>query len=155
MKREWWLPWLLALAGLLLAFSHPGKARGEPDVALLTDLLKYATSATAGHAVPDLPAVRRATPEAMPMGCRRCVAAYTLNVITLREDVDLSQRFGVSILLHEVVHHVQEKTGRFGLIPSCDRNLLREVEAYRTQAMWLEQRGGSMRVPTLFICEDL
>jgi hypothetical protein len=51
-----------------------------------------------------------------------------------------------SVLLHELVHHVQETSGRFDSLPNaCDRWWLREREAYEIQNAYLRANGSSVR----------
>ena len=47
-----------------------------------------------------------------------------------------------SILLHELVHHVQGVTGKFGTLPACDAWYAREFEAYQIQNQYLHQEGS-------------
>jgi hypothetical protein len=49
-----------------------------------------------------------------------------------------------SILLHELVHHVQGVTGRFDSLPDCDAWYAREVEAYQIQNRYLQQEGSNV-----------
>jgi hypothetical protein len=49
-----------------------------------------------------------------------------------------------SILLHELVHHVQQKSGRFETIPSeCRRWVSKEREAYNVQNQYLQRHGSA------------
>jgi hypothetical protein len=41
------------------------------------------------------------------------------------------------ILVHEIVHYLQEQDGAFGIVPTCRRWLEREEEAYAAQRQWL------------------
>ena len=41
------------------------------------------------------------------------------------------------ILVHELVHYLQEQSGAYGAIPTCRRWLEREEEAYAVQQQWL------------------
>jgi hypothetical protein len=50
-----------------------------------------------------------------------------------------------SILLHELVHHLQGMSGRFDALPACTGWYARESEAYRIQNEYL-QRSGSTRM---------
>lgn len=42
-----------------------------------------------------------------------------------------------SIVVHELVHYLQEQDGAFGAVPTCQRWLEREEEAYTVQQQWL------------------
>jgi len=46
-----------------------------------------------------------------------------------------------SVLLHEIVHYLQQLSGRFGQEPLCRRFVLREVEAYSIQDQYLSRYG--------------
>jgi hypothetical protein len=59
-----------------------------------------------------------------------------------------SDPYAQSILLHELVHHAQEVSGRFGMLPSeCHRRSAAETEAYEIQNKFLAQRGAPQRIP--------
>ena len=49
-----------------------------------------------------------------------------------------------SILLHELVHHVQGVSGRFDSLPDCDAWYAREFEAYQVQNRYLHQEGSNV-----------
>ena len=49
-----------------------------------------------------------------------------------------------SILLHELVHHVQGVTGRFDSLPVCDAWYASEIEAYHIQNRYLHQEGSNI-----------
>ena len=49
-----------------------------------------------------------------------------------------------SILLHELVHHVQGVTGRFDSLRDCDAWYAREFEAYQIQNQYLHQEGSNV-----------
>lgn len=58
----------------------------------------------------------------------------------------LKDTFTRSVLLHELVHHVQHVTGRFEIIPDhCDRWFSKEREAYQVQNAYLQQEGEARR----------
>lgn len=42
-----------------------------------------------------------------------------------------------SIVVHELVHYLQEQDGAFGAVPTCQRWFDREEEAYTVQRQWL------------------
>jgi hypothetical protein len=68
--------------------------------------------------------------------------------VYLDDALDLAgDAFARSILLHELVHHVQKTSGRFQAIPSeCDRWYAAEREAYDIQNRYLEDVHDSHRV---------
>lgn len=56
------------------------------------------------------------------------------------------------ILVHELVHYMQEKGGAFGSVPSCKRWLEREREAYDVQRRWMlanRPHGSALRLVRL------
>lgn len=56
--------------------------------------------------------------------------------IIISEDVDLSGLEGHSVLLHELVHHMQVTAGQ-------EYNI--ECQAYQLEQKWLEERGTSLQ----------
>ena len=110
------------------------------------------------HSLSSYP--RAAPPEIHPMPvaeihrrfcnapCR--VQAYYLpdEGIYIDEKLDpLHDVFARSILLHELVHHLQKANGRFLRIPSeCDRWFAAEQEAYEIQNHYLESVHSPHRV---------
>lgn len=123
------------------------RANADADIATLTALLRDASLVSAGYLVADLPAVHVVSREEMDAGCRACLAVYRLNVITLREDVDVDTPFGRSVLFHEMVHHVQYKTR--GAPTSCEDAIRREQFASRHQSL---RYGVRARAPALRSC---
>lgn len=68
------------------------------------------------------------------------VRAYYLDGqgVFLRDDLDIVGDLKArSILLHELVHHAQHESGRFGGLNACERWFAREDEAYRIQNAYL------------------
>ena len=63
------------------------------------------------------------------------------------EKLDLEgNAFDRSILLHELVHHLQRTTGKFESVPGdCHRKNAEELEAYEIQNRYLSRWGGSKR----------
>lgn len=54
--------------------------------------------------------------------------------------------FDRSILLHELVHHLQKTTGRFEVAASfCNRRISEELEAYEIQNRYLSEIHASRR----------
>jgi len=98
------------------------------------------------------PAVRRLPPaeiaeRARPAAARVSQAGGTYlalyrpahSTILLRADWSRDSLRDRSILVHELVHHMQDAAGRGYPCPAA-----REREAYALQARWLEERGGSL-----------
>ncbi|MBX9963060.1 MAG: hypothetical protein K2Y35_08405 [Burkholderiales bacterium] len=76
------------------------------------------------------------------------VRAYYLDGqgVFLRDDLDIVGDLKArSILLHELVHHVQHENSRFGAMDSCERWFAREDEAYRIQNAYLSGLRTSLR----------
>ena len=54
--------------------------------------------------------------------------------------------FARSVVLHELVHHLQEVSGKFNMVADkCDRWYSREREAYEVQNAYLRQEGEPRR----------
>ncbi len=62
---------------------------------------------------------------------------------TLKPETDL---FARSILLHELVHYVQDMSGEHGDMRLCERWYRREQEAYAIQKVFLFMTGSATRV---------
>jgi hypothetical protein len=59
-----------------------------------------------------------------------------------------SDAYAQSILLHELVHHAQQVSGRFETLPTeCHRRSAAETEAYEIQNKFLAHREATQRVP--------
>lgn len=82
--------------------------------------------------------------------CRRIKAFYHPDWgVYVDESLDLDgDSFDRSILLHELVHHVQHTKGAFELLSSdCERRNAEEMEAYKVQNRYLASIGDPRRVP--------
>ena len=115
--------------------------------ALVAVLLAW-IHATAGYAVPDTaPRVEFVQPrliaDIMCDGQPKCpVLAMYLHgdTIFLDDRLDVQRNdYHTSILLHELVHYVQQQSGRFAE-NDCDGWVKEEQEAFRAQAAWLRER---------------
>ena len=54
--------------------------------------------------------------------------------------------FDRSILLHELVHHLQKTTGKFDAVPNfCMRRNAQELDAYEIQNRYLSNQSASRR----------
>jgi hypothetical protein len=63
-------------------------------------------------------------------------------VIYIDESLDPEHdQWARSVVLHELVHYVQDVSGKFGGETPCDRFNLREREAYAVQNRYLERVG--------------
>ncbi len=56
-----------------------------------------------------------------------------------------SPDFVTALLVHELTHYLQHKSGRFDSL-SCDDSLIREREAYRVQDQYLVEARGTAPV---------
>jgi hypothetical protein len=72
--------------------------------------------------------------------CHRIAWYNGGHTIYLRDDIDSSSLEGTAILLHEVVHYVQEKSEKFLEENQCNR-FKREREAYDLQKTYLIENG--------------
>ena len=82
--------------------------------------------------------------------CRRIKAFYHPDWgVYVDESLDLAgDKFDRSILLHELVHHVQHAAGAFEMLPSdCQRRNAEEQEAYLLQNKYLAAIGDPRRIP--------
>jgi hypothetical protein len=70
--------------------------------------------------------------------------------VFIDEKLDLKgDSFNRSILLHELVHHLQASSGRFEDQPGeCERRNAEELEAYAIQNKYLAHVGNPRRVMT-------
>ncbi len=50
------------------------------------------------------------------------------------------------ILLHELVHYLQQEAGAYSDLGACRKWAVREHEAYRIQARWLARQGTTARL---------
>ena len=57
--------------------------------------------------------------------------------------------FDRSILLHELVHHLQKTTGKFEIASFCSRRIAEELEAYEIQNRYLSEIGAVRRALTM------
>jgi hypothetical protein len=111
---------------------------------LVADLF-LAIQALSGYTVPPVPPDIHIVP-AHVMQQKACGKPCAVKAfyhpewgVYLDEKLDLAgSPFDRSVLLHELVHHVQNVSGRFERMPlSCERNQLAEMEAYKVQNLYL------------------
>lgn len=71
----------------------------------------------------------------------------------LHPESDLYDR---SVLLHEMLHYLQDVNGAWGTDANCDRWYLREMEAYSTQRQFLSAGGSAVHLffPSRSLCLD-
>jgi hypothetical protein len=126
----------------------------EPDelIGLVSDLFA-AISAVSSYPQPyHLPPVQlRPVAELQTMVCRsECqVRGFYLprRGVFLNDNLDIrNDVVARSVLLHELVHHLQEVKGRFNSAPNqCQRWWSREREAYEIQNAYLRENGSAVR----------
>ena len=76
------------------------------------------------------------------------------------ETLDIeANAFDRSILLHELVHHLQRRTGKFEPVAgTCRRKNAEELEAYEIQNRYLSREGESKRalaIGWVTLCRDV
>jgi hypothetical protein len=82
--------------------------------------------------------------------CQRIKAFYHPDWgVYVDESLDLAgDSFARSILLHELMHHVQVSAGAYETLPSdCERRNAEEYEAYKIQNRYLAAIGDPRRIP--------
>jgi hypothetical protein len=123
----------------------------ESLVSLLLELFS-AIQAISGYPMPAvLPAVHVLPLEQLQ--ARVCARACPVKAFYLRGEgvfIEASLNFrsdpkARSILLHELVHHLQSSNGRFDAMPGCEAWYAREREAYRIQNEYLRVEGVEVR----------
>jgi Mlc titration factor MtfA (ptsG expression regulator) len=127
------------------------------DHASLTSLvveLFTAIRLISGYPNPDvLPQIHRVSVAEMQQkicGGRSCAVKAFYHPewgVYVDEALDMENNtFDRSILLHELVHHLQKTTGKFDVVPGlCNRRNAQELEAYDIQNRYLSNEGGSRR----------
>lgn len=122
-------------------------------IALVSDLFAAISGLSAYPEPYHLPPVQlKPLPELQAMVCRggKCQlrgfyiprqGVFLNDTLDLRNDL-----IARSVLLHELVHHVQQLSGKFDILPNaCDRWFSREREAYELQNAYLRENGESLR----------
>jgi hypothetical protein len=107
----------------------------------------------AGYPMPDtLPEVHLVSQswiqtEVCVRACRVPAFYDPARGVFIDEKLDLQgDPFNRSILLHELVHHMQARSGRFETVPSeCERRYAEELEAYEIQNRYLSHMGHPRR----------
>jgi hypothetical protein len=127
------------------------------DGAALANLVAQlftAIHAVSGLAVPaQMPEIHRVPQtviqEKFCQGACRVRAAYHPEMgVYLDERLDVvHNQFDRSVLLHELVHHVQAASGHFDGADSCERATREEREAYDIQNRFLASVGDWRRLP--------
>lgn len=119
-----------------------GGALGQLAAKLLA-----AVAGLTDYAVPAEPPIVALVPHARleQMACGEPCRVYGWfppgETIYLDQKLDLRHDPGAqSILLHELVHYVQQKSGTFPAEGDCESWLAREWEAYDVQLRWLAKQ---------------
>jgi hypothetical protein len=115
---------------------------------LIAVLLSWAASLS-GYTYPETaPPVEYRGPDFfVEQACRgaedcRVAAWYDAGTIYLREDLsDLEDPVVRSVVVHELVHYLQDLSGRFP-VDDCESDLKREQEAYSIQRTYLNRIAG-------------
>jgi len=119
----------------------------------------------AGYPVPIAPPPVRLAPlsEMQALVCREPCQVRGFYVrergVVLNDTLDLVHDLTArSVLLHELVHYLQQLSGKFENMPSrCDRWFAREWEAYEIQNAYLRSEGSRLRFDTesvRHLCRD-
>jgi hypothetical protein len=100
--------------------------------------------------LPEVHSLPQAEIQHQLCGGRACrVKAYyhPQSGVVVDETLDLKgDPFDRSILLHELVHHLQKTTGKFEVVSSfCSRRISEELEAYEIQNRYLSEIHASRR----------
>ena len=75
--------------------------------------------------------------------------SFADQTIYLRSDQNIhSDMYARSILLHEIVHHIQYHMGFPSMNNACNTWKAREIESYKVQYQWLHQRHVRVKTPT-------
>ena len=103
-----------------------------------------------GYPMPaDLPQIHRVSRSQLEARvCRtscRVKAFYIKGEgVYIDEELDVEQDLPArSILLHELVHHLQGVTGKFDSLPDCRSWYVKEFEAYDIQNRYLRREGST------------
>lgn len=127
------------------------------DPSLLTSLmveLFVAIRLVSGYPSPDaLPQIQRVSVAEMQQkicdgrACRVKAFYHPEWGVYVDEALDIQNNvFDRSILLHELVHHLQKTTGKFDAMPNiCIRRNAQELEAYEIQNRYLAEQGAGRR----------
>ena len=69
-------------------------------------------------------------------GSGEVIAVYEDGHMYLNENIDFTTNEDMSVLLHELVHHVQWSSGEHPAYENCPMHL--EIDAYRIQQEWMK-----------------
>ena len=126
---------------------------GSSLTSLMVELFA-AIRLVSGYPSPDvLPQIHRVSVAEMQQkicGGRSCSVRAFYHPewgVHVDEALDIQNNaFDRSILLHELVHHLQKTTGKFDSMANvCIRRNAQELEAYEIQNRYLAEQGGARR----------
>jgi hypothetical protein len=128
---------------------------GDELLLLAADLFA-AIHAIAGYSIPERMPQVHVVPQAQlqAMVCQGAcqVKAFYLpeKGVFVNEQLNFAEDVVArSVLLHELVHHVQHVSGKFEGVPDkCDRWYSKELQAYEIQNAYLRQNKNSTRFVT-------
>lgn len=139
-------------SGLIKFDKYLGDTRPMPMAELLPALLDAIDQLSKYSRPNDMPAIHRVPSETVQeLACgAKCGALATYRS---GEGIYLDQRlkpetslFDRSVLLHELVHYVQDLSNEHGDMRPCERWYYREIEAYAIQKQFLMIVGSPVRV---------
>lgn len=116
-------------------------------VSLMVELfaaIRLVSAYPAPDSLPEVRALPAAEIQQRLCGGRQCrVKAYyhPETGVIVDETLDFAHdEFDRSILLHELVHHLQKTTGKYEIVTSfCSRRITEELEAYEIQNRYLSR----------------
>ena len=146
-RRGTWTGWRTENGG------KDGRVASLGITQLISDLL-YAVQALAGYSAPvQTPAVEfvpHLTLEEMACEGHCDIRGWYAGGGTIYLDDHLDPANNLwdrSIVVHEMVHYLQDRAGAFGAVPTCRRWIEREEEAYAVQRRWLRKNPPRRPAP--------
>jgi hypothetical protein len=130
-----------------------GDISTEIIAALFSIVIKLSADPLAGTVrttlLPEVHRIPHAQVEAMTCGtpCRVRAIYLTGLGIFVDDDLDIeNDELARSILLHELVHHLQAVLGKYEDLSVCEASKRREIDAYAIQNEYLEAANAGTRV---------
>jgi hypothetical protein len=138
-----------------VATTHvPAALEKQSTSALVTDLLQAINRISTYSPPTEVPAVAHVSRDELERlacggACALVKAAYLPDRgIYLDERLDpRNNLIDRSILLHELVHHLQAMTGRYRELGDCERRQEEEAEAFAIQNAYLAAMGSAITIP--------
>lgn len=98
------------------------------DIQVIVSMMIWITTFMGISPVMDLPTVVEVSPNMLVKHCKaRVVGCYIRPMIYLNQDLKPQEK--EYVLAHELIHHVQELKGMFGVTENRDRSIMREKHA--------------------------